>query len=389
MVKRIVIGILSLFVVGSLAACSKNVEVVLPNGETSKVEVENDTPVIDPFENYEMKFSGYEGYGKAEFTLKDGADKNDMLTFKVEDYSNLKNGDVLKVTVEYSDKYKSALLYNQDEKLEEFVFTPAYKEYVVSDLEALKEIDPFEGLKLEFDGISPYANVSFNTADCGEFVNENFAFSLTEVKGHKNGESVTVKAYYNDSISLGEKGYILSRETCEYTVECASEFINVKSEVDFTELNQNMDDIVEANANSWVGKSNIFGIFYTEFEDYFSTYANIKSIDSVELCGSYLMSLKTPKSSLSDKTYNKYCNIYCVTFTIGDEKYGDTPNCKVYAAYTIDDISTDASGVLLYNNGQDFDPDMVYADAAVLLNSLESTHVIANKGDYNVLEIEK
>lgn len=381
---------MSLLIIGSLAACSKSVEVVLPNGETSKVEVETNTPVIDPFENYEMKFRGFDGYGKADFSVKDGAEKNDMLVFKVEKYSNLSNGDTIKVTADYSEKYKAAL-NREDEDLEKFVFTPAYKEYVVSDLEALTELDPFEGLKLEFDGSSPYVNVSINTSDCSDKANEYLYYVLEEQKGYKIGDTVTVVAYYDSSPDfLGEEGYIFTRDRCEYTVECDSEFINVKSEVDFTELNQNMFDVVEANANSWVGKFFIFNIKNDQFVDNSSFYTTIKSIDSVELCGSYLMSLKSPESWLSDKeAYNKYCNIYCVSFKLYDKLSDETHNCKVYAAYTIENISADKSGDLKYNNGQEFDSEMVNGYADTLLNSLESTQVIANKGNYNVLEIKE
>ena len=137
-------------------------------------------------------------------------------------------------------------------------------------------------------------------------------------------------------------GYVFTRDRCEYTVECDSEFINVKSEVDFTELNQNMFDRAEASANSWVGSSSIFGISFTEFTDNFSLDIEVKSIDSIELCSSYLMSLKTSGDMFTEnKPYNKYINLYCITFTYADDDYGDTPDCKVYISYAIDNISTD------------------------------------------------
>ncbi len=243
--------------------------------------------------------------------------------------------------------------------------------------EELQNIDPFEGLQVQFDGISPYVTVSFNTLDCEDIVSENVTFELDK-EMFKEGETFTVTASF-DKKELEEKGYSISNVSKEYTVENVPKYITSADNADFTELNKNMYDYVEANANGSVGESSIFDVYANEINHIL--YA-VNKIDDIEYVGSCFMSLKNSNDiAINDNTYNKYYRIYSIDFTAVDER-------KIYVAVGINNISINTDGKICYNIGQEFSPSMLYYKAEITEEELNSKHIVSEKGSYNVTEID-
>lgn len=118
----------------------------------------------------------------------------DCITFEVdfdEEKDKLKNGDKVKVTVDYDkDDLKD---YNIKLTKESF-------EVKVSGLMKGEEIDIFEGLEVTFEGIDGDGDAVISTNNCSDFIKNNFGFYFeTSSYNLSNGGTVTVKGYYDGS----------------------------------------------------------------------------------------------------------------------------------------------------------------------------------------------
>ena len=78
------------------AGCANKAEIILPTGETTILELEKGGEIINPFDYYDIAFSGYNGYGTAEAVEKYGGKR---LILTLDKSSGLCNGDTVAVTV--------------------------------------------------------------------------------------------------------------------------------------------------------------------------------------------------------------------------------------------------------------------------------------------------
>lgn len=357
------------------AGCANKAEVVLPDGQTSQVELEKDGEVIDPFQYFDITFSGFNGFGSAVVNKKESC----SFELDLSKQNDLSNGDKITVTV------VTVADISPD------VISPAYKEIEVTGLEEPQELDPFEGLELQFDGISPFTTVSFNTAGCDKVVADNIYFS-TEANNLSDGDTFTVTAECLHSASeLARWGYYIKNKTKEYTVDNPAKYITSVDEADFTQLNSDMDDYVEAMANSAVGDDCIMNVYVMEYsENKHITGMNIQKINGIEDMGGYMMSLKSVGDMSNTGVYNKYFRLYCVKFFWAYESkyHPDSGDEELYVAIGIDNIYKDKDGNLKFGNGQDFSSDMLYYMSEMTEEELNSKHIVSEKGSYNVTEID-
>lgn len=348
------------------AGCANKAEVVLANGETTEVELKNDGKIINPFDYYDIVFSGYNGIGTAEAVAK----QSNQFEIVLDKKDGLSNGDTVTATA------------HSIPSMGDDVMSPAYMEFKVSDLEEPRELDPFEGLEVQFDGISPYVTASFNTSGCEAAVADAVSFR-SDARNLADGDTFTVTAEYNET-ALIKQGYYITNNSREYKVDNPAKFITAADDIDFTQLGSDMYDYIEAKANSAVSKYKILGVnIGIEFNA--SASATVKAVNSIEEIGSYIMSLKSNTNLSSDKIYNKYYKVYCVSFSW--EGYRDSGESKVYAVVGIDNISTDKNGNLRYNIGQDFNPEMLYYEAEATEETLNSKQIVSEKDKYNVTEL--
>lgn len=351
------------------AGCANKAEVVLPDGQTSQVELEKGSEVIDPFQYFDITFSGYNGFGSAVVNIKESRG----FELDLSKQNNLSNGDKITATV------STVTDISPD------VISPAYKEIEVTGLEEPQELDPFEGLELQFDGISPFTTVSFNTAGCDKVVADNIYFS-TEANNLADGDTFTVTAEcLHSTLELARWGYYIKNKTKEYTVDNPAKYITSVDEVDLTQLNSDMDDYVEAKVNSAVGEYEIMKINIGNYNTG-SFLSKISKINSIEDVGGYMMSLKSDNDMSNTGVYNKYYKLYRVKFSWSDNsKSGDE---ELYVAAGIDNIYKDKDGNLKFGNGQDFSTDMLYYKSKMTEEELNSKHIVSEKGSYNVTEID-
>ncbi len=357
------------------AGCANKAEVVLPDGQTSQVELEKDGEVIDPFQYFDITFSGFNGFGSAVVNKKESC----SFELDLSKQNDLSNGDKITVTV------VTVADISPD------VISPAYKEIEVTGLEEPQELDPFEGLELQFDGISPFTTVSFNTAGCDKVVADNIYFS-TEANNLSDGDTFTVTAECLHSASeLARWGYYIKNKTKEYTVDNPAKYITSVDEADFTQLNSDMDDYVEAEANATIGEFKLLGIYVREYHPhdtigYFD--ARLAKVNGIEDMGGYLMSLKSANDMSSTGVYNKYYKLYRVDFSWANNGLSESGDGSVYTVIGIDNLYIDKDGNLKFGNGQDFSSDMLYYMSEMTEEELNSKHIVSEKGSYNVTEID-
>lgn len=204
-----------------------------------KVEDLEEAEVYDPFEGVEITYSGFSPNGKYQVDTS-GVKSSELsyyISYEVEGAPDrVANGDVLVL---------KAVTYNEDYYLElGYTISPDTKEFTVSGLEEGKVIDPFEGLVLEYKGISPDVSVNFDTTNCDEYVRNNVSFRASD-SGLANGEKFTVTASYSED-KAEDNGIVISEDEKSYTVENAPYFITDDSTVDFSSLDSDFKDMVES-----------------------------------------------------------------------------------------------------------------------------------------------
>ena len=168
---------LSVLFVLMLVACN----VGEPDGESPSTPLENQTTVFadstsadsepdetvvsliqyDVFDNFHVSFSGVTGYGAVTVEMSDTIPEEiaDNLEFSVSSTEDVSNGDKIIVTLQYDPNIIKKNGYQ--------IIGDSFQ-YTVYGLKELTEIDPFDGLVLNYSGISPFCSVNFNNANCNK-----------------------------------------------------------------------------------------------------------------------------------------------------------------------------------------------------------------------------
>lgn len=234
-----------------------------------------------------VEFSGYDTYGTAEVTfdydgffeeVKEKAkgkksskkEANELLSELMVDFSNwgsyvglVKDVDwSLNKSEELSNKDKVMLNFEYDNKAAKkygIRFTGDDTEYVVSGLEDIREIDPFEDVTLEFSGTSPDASASivYNSPD--EAV-ENLNFNLSKSDGLKKGDTVKVTVDFDEEYVLETYGCRFTSDSKEFTCDEVDEYLTTLADLDeetMKLMKGQTEDVINAyfgNNKSEIGK---------------------------------------------------------------------------------------------------------------------------------------
>lgn len=188
-----------------------------------------------------MEFSGFDGEGEARVKLDDAyalsllGDMNMasaaavLRSFSVHshaDNGSLSNGDVVTVTVDTDPEIlKNSKVAVKNTELE----------FIVSGLEEKPQVDAFDGLKVIFDGISPFCRVDIAYEGGNPQINTSY-FGIVLPDGKKsgslaNGDKVTVEISEYGRKVIGELGDI--KETSrEYTVQADKSYILSAADLD-------------------------------------------------------------------------------------------------------------------------------------------------------------
>ncbi len=254
-----------------------------------------------------------------------------------------------------------------------------------------KTINPFDGLVIEYDGASPYLKASVNTSGCSDEVRKYVSFSITDEPLSK-GDGVTVEAKWDESAAI-DNNINFSKSTQEYVVDNVSYYLDTLDGVDISELNQLMDDFVEAEANKGVNSSSLFKRSVCDspwFDDqcnWVHQNRNLDKINNQQVVREYFLSYKQSSTLDEDKIYNKYIRIYEVSYDAHCNSYYSTGTAIV--AVFMDNIVMGADGKLLYNSTEPLNSNQLYYEDGDTVATLESNYVIAQKAQYNVAQMSK
>ena len=154
---------------------------------TETVKGLQELEVVDAFEGIEVTFDGPSGYATAKFDLNNR--KYDKFAYVFSEGTNLKNGDVVTITV--AEGYMS---YCMEAGIMPKELT---KTYTVEGLQELTTFDAFEGLKVTFSGNAPYGHVSI---DDKATKYAELGFERTNYDKLSNGDEVTIEVYNVDRV---------------------------------------------------------------------------------------------------------------------------------------------------------------------------------------------
>ena len=155
--------------------------------------------------------------------------------------NNLANGNTitLKWSIDTEDiKNKYGLTVNAEEK-----------SYTVEGLQAIETFDPFEGVEVNFSGVSPYGQVEVTYPE-----GNGLDYSIDNNGNLRNGEKVTVTVSYgwsneeNYIEQYGKKPNVMSKK---YTVEGLDEYISDYAEIPDelkSKMKKEAEDIIVADA---------------------------------------------------------------------------------------------------------------------------------------------
>lgn len=269
---------------------------------------------------------GYETELFADICASGSADKT----------KGLSNGDVVTYT----------WYENEDEAEDVFGVKVKYKDisYTVSGLTAVDTFDAFDGVDVEFSGISPNGTATVNTLPTAE-AGKGLYYTLDENHGLSNGDTVTLtvssnRADFGDCI---EKYGAIPKETQKtFAVKGLNEYVTSAdnlSDSALTSLQSQAEDVLKAYvANNW--------------------NSGTETLGGMEYLGNYIL---TPKSSdtwgSQDMVVLAYkVNVHNHYQNYADEVYDADNSYYWYIAFKnvcVDGEGNIASGLDSYNTPGD------------------------------------
>ena len=290
----------------------------------------------------------------------------------------------------YGDFYKDA--YPPEEKISE-----VKKQNAIS-------INPFDGIKYEINGISPYCKLSINnqgcTSEAQKYVTYNFDKDF-----YKNGESATITAVL--STNTGEETYVLSEENAKYKISEQTEYITSFEQPDIDALRKEADDKINAMISASIGTDRLFGedVRYNCLEktDEWKAYQSqiyttgeltIKNVTN-EMNSVYFSLLKSQKENqFSDEMpYNMISFLYCFDFSTdwnvnlrgSGEEVLHIPG-KMYVNIIAKNIVKKQDGSIYWNNERcDFNAFISFDG----IDNLTSNTIMSNSDNYNITKVEQ
>lgn len=257
----------------------------------------------------------------------------DRIKYTLEPKENLKNGDTVTLTLEYTkgsnDKIK---IIGGEKKLK------------VKDLPEGTETDIFKDVEVNFTGISPKAQAEVINKSTEDFV-KNIYFSVEPAHDLKIGDKVSVKANYDENLAI-ENMLIIHSDTKEYTVEHLDAYLEKAAQFDdeikktiVKEANDIVDAYVSKNSGSLYNKFSDEFIFFNDGFDY-----NFRLIQV-----NFLVA-KNPETVLYGFTQNQLTLFYEVDIT--DRTSNKT--AKGYLSLSFNDtiLRSDGNIDVVYSKGE-------------------------------------
>lgn len=250
-------------------------------------------------------------------------------------------------------------------------------------------IDPFDGLTVSFDGISPFCTIAINNSKCSEEVQTNVQYSVSPDKITTEGkfaigDKVTVyasllknqSAYSNSTEPQQE--YKLTVTEKNFTVENVPKYITeLTADMDLTQLKNELADNLAAYT-AWKSGNGVFGKSWEA--------GGYRSHSELKLQSCYMSSLKANNYSrfTEERSFN--------TFNRVDVLYSVKIKCdyKDFMCY----FTLFATNLVQYPDGKigwgGDDPETLKFENAystVSLEDLKNQQITSKKSDFNVTDV--
>lgn len=246
------------------------------SGDSWTVEVTGleELYTFDLFLNIDVTFTGFNGYGEPKVQVNGGNNVGCIFSQK----ENLSNGDVVTVTLT-GPKGRDLIDYCISEG---FVPEVESKDFIVSDLPEVPQIDLFENLDVTVQGRSPFLSLAIRAKYDG------IQYEIPQNGQLKSGEAVTIRAYSAKDLSQHcfdmFKGIPVT-DTYTYTIPENQEYYLTKQE----QLTQEILDQA-----------------ISEAKDQFDSQYKMVTIQDVDYYGYYLQATK------DEVRERDYCNLYVI-----------------------------------------------------------------------------
>ena len=325
-----------------------NAKITPESGDSWTVEVK-DLPELytfDLFGNIEVSFFGFDGYGQCDVQVNGG----DNVGYVLSKEENLSNGDV--VTITLTGPNGSDLIdycINQ-----EFLPEVESKEFTVSGLEEIPQIDLFEDLDVTVEGRAPFLDLAI----CGKY--DNIEYEVTTDGRLEGGDEVTIRAYVRDwfgeldleEYCLDELKALPASDVCTYVIPEQQEYY-IMEQAQLTE--------------------EILSQAIAEAEDLFDSQSKGVEISSVNYNGYWLRAAKGDDRGIT----------HCVLYVIHEVKY--SLEGKTYTAYNVvafNDAFVDAGGKFR-SAGEENLYGWFWEAGVEDLYDFEQAYIVSYNADYN------
>lgn len=256
-----------------------------------------------------------------------------------------------------------------------------------ADSDGKISLDPFEGLVVDFDGVSPFCTVSFNNSRCAEEVQLNVEYStspdtVTTDGTFSIGEDVTIYALLKNQYDDTQE-YSLTETSKTYKVSNVPQYITeITSDMDLTQFKKQANDYLESITAFKVG----------EYERLYSDWGcdgGYISNDMPNKHDTYFSALKLNKySKYPDETdyFNSINIMYSINIT---SKHNNDPEETSNRYFTViaKNIVQYPDGTIGWGKDDPADLSFEHNIDWTNMDSLINANITSNKADYNVTEI--
>lgn len=206
-----------------------------------KVSGLKDLTTFDPFDGFELSFSGYDYYGTAEAHPKMGA-YSDYVTYEISDNGGLYNGEKITVTAVFDSGVALERGFRVDQE---------QKEFEVSGLTALDDTVIFGGVDLRFAGATPKILATIQNMSTDPLLSQ-ITYQMDRSENLSEGDIITVTAVLP---KRNESAQVNRTFTKEFPVELSGAAAEVEPIYLEDMLAANTDHYVtDRNTSSFIGK---------------------------------------------------------------------------------------------------------------------------------------
>ena len=283
---------------------------------------------FDPFSDLSVSFSGYNGYGSAEFENGARSGPASELLFYTDAGDLLSNGDIVTVSVQ-TGWYDAGEFAKR--MLDTYGVVPASlsREYTVSGLEEGQKVNLFDHIKVSISGVSGDAGISVEI-DRSQPYMQNIIARADREWPLSSGDVITLSLYGRsyDTARLGAElarkfGVIPERVEKKYIISELDEYITDASQISASSLETicaQMNDIITAN---------------------FAGMGTGVVLDSAEYVGCYVLTKK-------DFSYRADANYLIPVYHVSGYTYNtnltSANSFSYYYTITYANVSADSSG---------------------------------------------